>query len=251
MTETASEHATSRGRIPRQSVIVALAIYFLTGLGLGWLWRAGFAEQDAVHGYMMWYQGKFGIGEPRNTWLGVPVWKTPLDMWVYQEIIYRTRPDVLVESGTYKGGSALFFATIFQMIGNGQVITIDIVPYLGRPENGRITYLLGSSTSNAVIEKVKSLVRQGDRVMVVLDSDHHKEHVLNELRLYSPLVTVGCYLVVEDTSWRVWPPPGQTYPNPMDAVEEFLKTNHEFTQDRDCEKFGVTTFRGGCLERTN
>jgi len=235
----------------RRSVIVALAIYFLTGLGLGWLWRAGFADHDAVHGYMMWYQGKLGTAEPHNTWLGVPVWKTPLDMWIYEEIIYRTKPDVLVESGTYKGGSALFFATIFQMIGNGQVITIDIHPYPGRPENGRITYLLGSSTSNAVVEKVKSLVRPGDRVMVVLDSDHHKEHVLNELRLYSPLVTVGCYLVVEDTSFRVWPPAGPAYPNPLDAVEEFLKSHHEFTQDRSCEKFGVTTFPGGCLERTN
>ncbi len=249
MAETTSGQATNRAGLSRKRVIIALAVYFLVGLGVGWLLRAGSADRDAVHAYTEWYQAKFGSDEVHNLWLGVPVWKNPLDMWVYEEILYRTKPDVLIEAGTYKGGSALYFASIFQLMGNGRVITIDISPYPDRPQNSRITYLLGSSTSNGVVEQVKNLIHPGERVMVILDSDHHKAHVLNELRLYSPLVSAGCYLMVEDTSFREYPPLGRAFPNPMDAVDEFLKSHREFTPDKGCEKFGVTTFPGGCLQR--
>ena len=249
MAETTSDQATKRAGFSGRRVIIALAIYFLAGLGVGWFWRAGLVSRDAVHNYMEWYQGNFQDVEPRNFWLGVPVGKSPLDLWIYEEILYRTKPDVLIEAGTYKGGSALYFASIFQLMGNGRVITIDIRAYPGRPQNRRITYLIGSSTSNSVVEQVKNLIHPGERVMVVLDSDHHKAHVLKELRFYSPLVSVGCYLVVEDTSFREFPPPGQNYPNPADAVDEFLKSHHEFTPDRSCERFGVTMFPGGCLQR--
>jgi cephalosporin hydroxylase len=248
MPEGNSSRVSSPAVISRPSVIAALAIYFLVGLGLGWLWRAGSTDRDAAHAYSVWYFNEYQK-EARNFWLGVPVWKSPLDLWIYEELIYRTRPDVLVEAGTYKGGSALFFASIFDLIGNGQVVTIDIYAYPNRPQNGRITYLLGSSTSNDVIEKVKSIIRPGNRVMVVLDSDHHKEHVLNELKSYSPLITPGCYLVVEDTNLSSHPIVHGPWPGPMEAVEEFLKSNHDFIQDRSCEKFGATMCPGGWLRR--
>ena len=84
--------------------------------------------------------------------------KTPQDLWIYQEIMYETRPDVLVEAGTADGGSAYYFATIFDGLRHGRVITIDIKDKPNRPKHDRITYLLGSSTSNEIITKLKTLI---------------------------------------------------------------------------------------------
>jgi len=117
--------------------------------------------------------------------------KLPLDMWIFQEIIFGTKPDVIVETGTFNGGSALFMATLLDTIGKGRVITIDIEDFPRKPRHDRITYLIGSSTSDEIVAKVRSLIRKDETVMVVLDSDHHAEHVLNELRIYSEMVTTG------------------------------------------------------------
>jgi cephalosporin hydroxylase len=120
------------------------------------------------------------------------------------------------------------------------VLTIDIVAYPHLPRHERITYLLGSSTSGEILQKLKDSIHSGERVMVSLDSDHTKAHVLDELRLYSNVVTVNNYLVVEDTT---------TLPGPKEAVDEFLKTNSNYVQDRSREKFGATMFEGGWLKR--
>ncbi len=128
-------------------------------------------------------------------------------------------------------------------------MTIDIFEYPNRPQHPRITYLFGSSTSDAIFQEVKNSIHPGERVMVSLDSDHHKAHVLNELRLYSTIVTVGNYLVVEDTDINGHPILPEFGPGPMEAVEEFLKNNPDFMQDRSREKFGVTMFPGGWLKR--
>ena len=197
-------------------------------------------QQRAVDAYQDWWVDKFDWTEEKRYWLGVPIWKFPLDMWVYQEIIYETKPDVLIEAGTYKGGSALFFASMFDLLKHGRVLTIDIVAYPNRPQHERITYLLGSSTSYEIFQKVKDSIRPGEGVMVSLDSDHEKAHVLNELRLYSNIVTVDNYLVVEDTT---------TTSGAKEALEEFLKTNSNYLQDRGREKFGVTMHGGGWLKR--
>jgi cephalosporin hydroxylase len=128
-------------------------------------------------------------------------------------------------------------------------LTIDIEEYPGRPQNARITYLLGSSTSDAIIQQVRNSIRPGEKVMVSLDSDHHQDHVLKELKLYGPLVTPGNYLVVEDTDINGHPVMPRWGPGPMEAVEEFMKNNSDFIQDRSREKFGVTLFPGGWLKR--
>jgi cephalosporin hydroxylase len=120
------------------------------------------------------------------------------------------------------------------------VLSIDIVAFPNLPQHERITYLLGSSTSPEIFQKVKDSIQPGEKVMVSLDSDHHKAHVLDELKLYCNIVTKGNYLVVEDTA---------TEPGPREAVEEFLKTNSDYLQDRSREKFGVTMVPGGWLER--
>jgi len=187
-------------------------------------------------------------GTWKNTsWRGVPAHKCPMDMWVYQEIMQELRPDLIVETGTYQGGSALFFADVCDMLGGGRVISIDIDPQPGLPEHERITYLLGSSTSEEILEKVRA--EAGGTVMVVLDSDHSAEHVGNELRAYAPMVPVGSYLVVEDTNVNGNPILPGWGPGPREAVEEFLRENDGYVVDETREKFFMTFNPGGYLKR--
>ena len=183
-------------------------------------------------------------------YLGVPVSKCPLDLWVYQEIIFKLKPDVIIECGTWKGGSALFMAHLLDILNNGKVISIDLEDVQGKPQHKRIDYLLGSSTSEGVVAQVSRLIGSKERVMVVLDSDHHREHVLNELRIYSRFVTKGSYLIVEDTNLNghpVWPKFG---PGPMEAVSQFLQENKDFIIDKMKEKFYMTFNPNGYLVKS-
>lgn len=174
-------------------------------------------------------------------WLGYPAIKSPFDLWAYQEIIHETRPTLIVETGTLAGGSALYLATILDAVGEGRVITIDIAPYPGLPEHPRITYYNGDSAGQKMVEKV-TRVAAGERVMVILDSDHSREHVAAELRAYSPLVSPGCYLIVEDT----WGPLGY---GAAEAVEAFLGQTDGFEADRSRERHLMTFHPSGFLRR--
>jgi cephalosporin hydroxylase len=185
-------------------------------------------------------------------WLGVTTEQCPLDMWVLQEIIWETRPDVIVETGTAFGGSALYLASIFDLLGHGRVITIDIADLPNKPRNDRITYLHGSSVSDDILIAVHKTIRPGDRVMVFLDSNHHAAHVLKELTLYSRLVSPGAYLVVSDMHLNGHPIVLETHhigPGPYEAVQEFLAQNDSFVPDHSREKYGLTFSRGGFLRR--
>jgi cephalosporin hydroxylase len=186
-------------------------------------------------------------------WLGVTAQKYPGDLWIYQEIITELRPDFIIETGTYWGGSALFLASICDLLGRGRVITVDTVPMaesqVTRPAHARITYLTGSSIDAAVVEEIRSLVAGAETVMVILDSDHSREHVINELKIYSGLVTQGSYLIVEDTNINGHPVLAEFGPGPMEAVELFLSTSADFLPDRSREKFLVTANPKGFLRR--
>ncbi|MCJ7823046.1 MAG: cephalosporin hydroxylase family protein [Armatimonadetes bacterium] len=186
----------------------------------------------------------------RTSWLGVTALKCPLDLWIYQEIIHALRPDLIVECGTASGGSALFLAGICDLVGNGRVITIDIEDKPGRPEHPRIAYLNGSSTSPDIVEQVGRAAAEDDRVLVLLDSDHSKDHVLAELRAYSGFVTAGSYLIVEDTNIGGHPVRPEAGPGPMEAVDEFLAENSAFAIDESKEKFFLTFNPRGYLRRT-
>ena len=238
---------SGKANMSRSTINLLIVFYFLFGVGIGWFWKT--THPHGLDEYHKWYYNHSDETWENTRFLGVIADKFPLDMWVYQEIITETKPDVLIEAGTFKGGSALYFASIFDLLQHGRVLSIDIVAYPHRPQNERITYLLGSSTSDAIFQKVKDSIRPGEKVMVSLDSDHHKAHVLDELRLYSSLVTVGNYLVVEDTDINGHPVYPTFGPGPMEAVQEFLKTNSNFEQDRSREKFGVTMYPGGWLKR--
>ncbi|UCC67973.1 MAG: class I SAM-dependent methyltransferase [Armatimonadota bacterium] len=181
-------------------------------------------------------------------WLGVPTLKCPLDLWVYQEIIRETRPNVIVETGTAYGGSALFLACMCDLVGLGRVITIDIEEKTGRPVHNRITYLLGPSTSDEIVRRVVEAIGNDDRVMVILDSDHRRDHVLAELAVYSKLVTPGSYLIVEDTNIG-HPVQPELVPGPREAVQEFLAANPDFTADRSRERFHLTFNPSGYLKK--
>ena len=220
-------------------------------------------EQAVINQFHKLYFDSHAVGKAwiSSTWMGVPLHKCPTDLLTYQEIVYDVEPDVIIETGTLLGGSAYYLASLFDLIGRGRVITIDVDSreeslarvrsraYKVRPEHPRITYIRGSSTSGDVFRQVKSLIHAGDRVLVVLDSDHSKTHVLEELREYSPLVSVGSYLIVEDTNANGHPVLPQFGPGPMEAVEEFLKTNTNFAPDRSREKHFLTFNPGGYLRR--
>ena len=184
-----------------------------------------------------------------TSWLGTKVLKCPLDLWVYQEILYETKPDVIIECGTKVGGSASYLASLCDLLGTGRIITIDVKDLPGKPTHPRVQYLLGSSTSEEIINKVKSLIKPGERVMVILDSNHRARHVIQELELYHSLVTEGNYLIVEDTNINGHPVYTNYGPGPMEAVRKFLKNNKDFIVDRDREKYYLTYNPGGYLKK--
>jgi cephalosporin hydroxylase len=185
----------------------------------------------------------------KNTWfLGAQVWKNPMDLWLYQELIHDLRPDVVIEAGTKFGGSAYYFARLFDLIGHGKVITIDVEEQPGRPEHPRITYLSGSSTDPAIAASVDDLVGDG-KPLIVLDSSHRRDHVLDELRLWGPRVPVGWYIVVEDTHAGGHPVTTRIRRGPWDAVKRFLAEDDRFVVDESMEKFFFTFNPRGYLKR--
>lgn len=185
----------------------------------------------------------------RTYYLGYSVLKCPLDLWIYQEIIYQIQPDLIIETGTYDGGSALYMAHVCDIIGTGEILTIDINYKNNRPSHSRIQYLLGSSTSDGIIEKVKDIVVDRKNVMVILDSDHTEKHVYSELQIYSKFVSKGSYLIVEDGIINGNPVRENFGPGPAEAVEKFLGENNEFKIDYSREKFLVTFNPKGYLRK--
>lgn len=186
----------------------------------------------------------------RNTfWLGVETFKCPLDLWVYQELLYEVRPRYIIETGTAAGGSALFLASVCDLLGSGEVITIDIEERPARPTHPRIEYLHGSSVAEEVVGAVKGRVGAAGPVLAILDSDHSQQHVSRELRVYGQLVTTGSYLIVEDTNVNGHPVLQHHGPGPMEAVELFLRETRQFTPDRDREKFFLTFNPRGYLRK--
>jgi len=178
-------------------------------------------------------------------WLGLPIIQFPQDIVAMQEIIWKTKPDLIIETGVARGGSLILSASILHLLnGNGRVIGVDIDI---RPHNReaiekhplahRISLIQGSSTDQTVVDQVKQFAKLGNRVMVILDSNHTHKHVLKELRLYSPLVTKGCYLIVMDTAIDDVPEdyfpdrPWGREDNPKTAVHAFLQETDRFEID--------------------
>jgi cephalosporin hydroxylase len=190
----------------------------------------------------------------KTKWLGIDSVQFPSDNWVMQEIIFETKPDYVIETGTFKGGTALFFATILEKVNEGgKVITIDIDPQIDEVSHiklfkERVEVIKGDSVSPEIIDAISKKVK-GRRVLVLLDSLHKKDHVLKELTLYSNFVSINSYIIVADTSLDIYGLEPGFGPGPMEAVKEFLNTHENFKIDHSREKFLATFFPSGFLKR--
>jgi cephalosporin hydroxylase len=183
-------------------------------------------------------------------WMGHEMQKCPLDLFMYQEILWECKPDLVIECGTWRGGSALYLAHLCDILNHGMVLTIDINRWIGFPIHPRIAYITGNSVDREIFGRAKTFAAGFRNVMVILDSDHTKAHVLKELELYSELVTPRQYLIVEDTNIHGHPVRKDLPVGPFEAVETWLpKQNGDFQQDYACQRFLLTFNPGGYLRR--
>jgi cephalosporin hydroxylase len=194
-------------------------------------------------------------------WLGRPIIQFGSDMIMLQQLIWEVKPDIFIETGIAHGGSLIYTASLFELMGNGKVIGIDVEirshnreAIEQHPMYKRIQMIEGSSVETSTIEQLEKLIEEGKIVTVMLDSNHSKGHVLKELELYSKYVTVGSYLIVQDGAqkWVSDIPRGKPEwfgDNPLDAIEEFLKTNSDFVIDESYTRLGITSSPSGYLKR--
>ena len=190
----------------------------------------------------------------KNQFLGVGTQQNPLDVWITQEIISEVKPDVIVEAGTHKGGSAALWATLLAQVNpRGRILTIDVADRTAKARTlpivrRHVDFLHGSSTAPAIVAEVKRRTK-GKRVLVILDSLHSKEHVLNELRAYQDIVPRGSYIIVQDghvNGHPIWPNWG---PGPTEAIEAFLKETNVYMPDKTRERLMMTYNPNGFLRR--
>lgn len=184
----------------------------------------------------------------KSTYFGIKAVKSPTDAWVYQEIIWETKPDIIIEIGTYCGGGTLYLAHLCDLLGKGKVIGVDNNPknFHRRVRNHpRITFIRGDACKS--FPKAKKLISESDRVLVIEDSLHTFKNTLNVLRTYSPLIKSGDYFIVEDTNCYHGLACGPR-PGPWEAVEAFLRENKDFEIDRTRE-FIITWNPKGYLKR--
>jgi len=196
--------------------------------------------------YFRFLEQKSGL---QISWLGNQTGKIPADLWIYQEMIVELKPEVIVECGTHLGGSAMFLASICQLIGKGRVVTVDLYPRPSRPSHHLVDYVNGSSIDPDIVKSVKANVGDAKNVLVILDSDHSRDHVLSEMRAYKDLVPVDGYLIVEDTFLNGHPSHADFGPGPMEAIDDFLAGDVGFVIDRKKEHLLFTLNRRGFLRR--
>lgn len=193
-----------------------------------------------------------------SLWIqNVRIIKNPLDLWMMQQIIYEVRPDFIVETGTWYGGSALYWAHTLNGMGlnDSRVLTVDIGDFTWAASSHflwkkYVQFFRGSSTDPGIVSEIARMVK-GRKTLVTLDSDHSMKHVLRELRMYSPMISPGSYLVVEDTHLDGVPTHPEQGPGPYAAVLRFLREggSKDFEQDFSRETMALTFNPGGWLRR--
>lgn len=215
-------------------------------------------EQDALQWVRTAWINKMDY---EITWLGIPIIQNPYDIVLMQELIFKTKPDIIIEAGIAHGGSLIYYSSILELLGKGKIIGIDVdIRKHNRkliekhPFIKRVTMIEGSSTDEKVIAAIKKEIRTSDTVLVILDSNHTKSHVYRELNAYKDVVTKGSYMVVFDT---FMPYLGNlrglgSFINnsPMEAVKNFIKENSKnFIIDKNYNKFFVSSCPDGFIKR--
>ena len=192
------------------------------------------------------------------SWLGRPVIQLPDDMVRIQEAIFQVRPDVIVETGIAHGGSLIYYASVMELMGHGRVIGIDVeirphnrTAIAAHPMVKRITMIEGSSIAPDTVASVKGLIRPGERVMLILDSNHLRAHVAAELEAYCDLVTPGSYILAQDGVMQMVAGMPRTKPewsvdNPISAVQDFLAVHPEFVPALPPRPFDETDATPDC-----
>jgi cephalosporin hydroxylase len=223
------------------------------------------SNDSAVHGLSnIWVRETAPYKYSYNfSWMGRPIIQFPQDMIAMQEIIWRIKPRLIIETGIAHGGSLIFYASILELLGgDGVVLGIDIdirahnrVEIEKHPMSKRIKMIQGSAIDKDVTFQACEFSQGRSPVMVLLDSNHTHQHVLDELKVYSPLVTKDSYLVVFDTAVEDLPDelfkdrPWGKGNNPKTAVSEFLKSTDRFEVDKEVEnKLLITVATGGYLK---
>ena len=211
-----------------------------------------------------WFYKSFNYEYPYHfTWLGRPIIQYPQDIIGLQELMWKIKPDLIIETGIARGGSLIFSASILEMIGKGKVIGIDVeIRKQNKIEIQKhylfktIIMLEGSSLDEKIVKKVYRLARGKKKILLLLDSFHTHDHVLRELNLYSNLIRKDNYILVFDTIIEDMPKnmfpnrPWGKGNNPKTAVKEFLKINKNFKLDRKMEeKLLITSCPNGLLKR--
>lgn len=198
------------------------------------------------------------------TWMGVPIIQLSEDIIMMEELIWKVRPDIIVECGLAHGGGALLYASLLELMGKGTVVCVDVEirPYnriilQNHPLSQRLHMIEGSSVAPETLDQVKACIRPGDKVLVVLDSNHSKAHVAREIELYHGLITPNSYLVVMDGAqaytWDIPPgDPDRRWNSPLLAIEEFMASplgQTQFVIDDHFTRLHVTANPKGFLRR--
>ncbi len=211
-----------------------------------------------------WLEASFSNFYPYNfNWCGIPIIQYPQDIIAMQEIIWETKPDIIIETGVAHGGSIIFYSSMIELLGNkGKVIGVDIdirkhnlERMQAHPLFKNVVLMEGSSIDKAIVDQIKEFIKPHHKVLVALDSYHTHEHVLEELKLYSPLVSTNSYLVVFDTlveklnDENFLNRPWKKGNNPQTAVDAFLKTTSRFQIDEEIHtKLLITANFNGYLK---
>ena len=228
-------------------MVQTVDLYSREGLDLiSLLWTKLYAQ------YKLHYETK---------WMGIPIIQFTEDILMMQELIWKIKPDVIIECGIAHGGSLIFYASLFELMGQGKVIGVDIdirehnrIAIENHPMKHRIELLEGSSTSDEIVAALKERIAGAKTVLIVLDSNHSAAHVAKEIELFHDMVTPGSYLVVMDGAQAYVADipdakPGWEQDNPLIAIEEFVAKNDRFEVDPYYNRLKVTSNPNGFLRR--
>jgi cephalosporin hydroxylase len=243
---------TTLKSVGRMALITLKSMRRLVNSGLSiFLYQPTGSEPEEYH---KWYYNTFVWN--KTTWLGVDCWKSVADMWNYQEIIFDLKPSLIIEFGSNRGGSALFFSHIMQRMGQPyKVLSVDISHKALDPvvhDDPNILFVESSSTTPAIAEQIEQLKSEyPGKIFAILDSDHARDHVLAEMKLLRPLLSAGDYLLVEDSCVNGHPVLPGWGPGPYEAVEDYEKEfPDDYTHDLSREqKFGFTFAPNGFMIR--